>query len=383
MKEIQKYLDKVPANTKPQKVLKLPINHIKGISKEVENILDKTLGVSTIGDFARTVLTRSKVHLLKVLDIDENSLDKWQALASYIVKLVEGTAELPMDMKILIAGLNNAGKTAICSIISKNYNVSNLKPTKEVDIHRIQSKNVSFVLWDMGGQELYRRKYISSPDRYFIGVDSVIYVIDVQNKEDYEPAKEYLIKILDILETFKEFPDFRIFFHKADPQVYNNIVNDLRDLEDQVAKIFEKRPFSFRIFHTSIYNQNLTETNLADSLGKLLDIHKEEGIPSDLTDSLQFLYNNIINLSYLIEDKFKYFEERLANVESQNKHLLNSLSLAKGVKMPEMEPEPDVLQSEASPSTLPAAVPQERIPLSPRAALNDELKRLFRHRKGG
>jgi hypothetical protein len=228
----------------------------------------------------------------------------------------------------------------------------------------MESDDVTFVIWDMGGQDRYRKKYIEYPDRYFIDVQSVIYVIDVQDKEKYDLSQDYLAKLVEIFEGFEEYPDFFIFLHKADPEIYEKLKPDLAVCEDFVTKIFENRPFEHRIFHTSIYNTAISGENFADSLANLFELsNRTDDTSADLLNSLQLVYNNIIKISYVLEG----FENRLSRIESQ---------IATGGVAPE-------IPAKAAPpsATTPALKSIEEPVIPPRQALLGELKSLFR-RKG-
>jgi len=318
-KELEKFLVNVPPKIEKNQVLELSLDHIKGIPPKAKEILEKTLDIKTIADFAGKILTLSNVQLLKLLTINENDLEKWQTLATYITKFVKGSADLTFKMKILLVGLDNAGKTAVLNILMKRFNIADLKPTIDVNIEHFSSENVTFSVWDLGGQEKYRENYIANPDRYFVNVQSVIYVIDVQDKANYEVSKEYLIKILDILESFTEYPDFYIFLHKADPQIYNAIQSDLNTLETIVQEVFENRSFQYHILHTSIYNTLLTGANFANSLANLFELGKHEEISCDLLNNLQLIYNNILELAHSLQDKLQEFETRLKTIETLNR----------------------------------------------------------------
>lgn len=358
--EIQKFLQDVPADIEKEKILKLPISHIKDIPQETQKTLENTLSVKTIADFAGKVLTSSNIHLLKLLNIEESALDRWQTIANYILNLIRGTAELDLTMKILLAGLDNAGKTAILNIITKRFNITNLKPTIKVETAQMEAENVTFVIWDMGGQERYRKEYISHPERFFVNVQSVIYVIDVQDDTNYKLSKEYLSQILDILDSFKEYPDFYIFLHKADPKIYDQIQDKLKECDDIVQKIFEDRPFQYHTFHSSIYNTVLTGKNFTQSLGHLFDLKDRKETSSDLVESLELIYNNFINLSYLVEN----LETRVTQLETQNQRLQSMVSEGDLKKIPTKLP----------------LKPMEKPALPPRQALVQELKQLFRKR---
>lgn len=366
-KELDKLLVNVPPAIEPKKILELSISHIKGISLETQNTLKKGLDVKTIADFANKILSYSNIHLLKLLNIKEDDLERWQTMASYITRFLQGKVEMSVKVKILLSGLDNAGKSAILNILTKRFNnIANLKPTVEVNIEQFpmaDAANISFVYWDMGGQEQYRAKYIENPERYFIDVKSVIYVIDVRDKAMYEQSEAYLIKILDILESFSQYPDFYIFLHKADPQIYEEIQKDLEYLEGEMKRIFTNRPFEYHLLHTSIYNSILTGTNFAESLACLFEFTKKEE-SSDLMNTIQRVYESFIGFSYAIEEKIQKLETKIIDLESKNRQICDVI--------PSCSSKPEEIVAK-----LGTILREEKPPISPRDALNKEIKLLL------
>ena len=67
-------------------------------------------------------------------------------------------------IKIIISGLDNAGKTSILTALQKKFDFEKeiiaLKPTIKVEYHSSKFLGNSIHLWDMGGQQIYRELYI-------------------------------------------------------------------------------------------------------------------------------------------------------------------------------------------------------------------------------
>ncbi|MHA1266485.1 MAG: ADP-ribosylation factor-like protein [Candidatus Helarchaeota archaeon] len=364
--DILNLLDELPDEVTKEKLPGLPVQYLKEISPEIAKKLENILGIRQIADLPVKPVTKEKLHMLNLMGITEDALEKWQSMANFIVKSVQGTLERIEKKKILLAGLNNAGKTAILNILTKRFNITNLKPTKNVDVAQLTSENITFNIWDMGGQEEYRKIYVAHPERFFINVHFVIYVIDIQDRSTYPLALSYLRKIMDILKSFGEYPDFIVFLHKADPSIYETIQNALLKMENQVHEIFKDQNFHHRIFHTSIYNTILTDSTIFDSLSNLFEISNREETSPDLINSIQLILNNLISFSYLVEEKFQYYEQRLDNIEAQNRNLLNALSTGQYKDVAPVK----AVSKRAEPRIIP-----------PREALTNELKMLFRKRR--
>ncbi|MHA1301319.1 MAG: ADP-ribosylation factor-like protein [Candidatus Helarchaeota archaeon] len=161
--------------------------------------------------------------------------------------------------KIIIMGLENSGKTSIVLSLTKNTNLlsyCSLKPTIDIDRINYEYLGTKFSIWDFGGQKKYRDQYLKQLDSHLIGIDKVIYVIDVQDKEKYELALSYLAKIVEKLKNVKEQFETLIFLHKFDPNLellpeYSDKNIDIQ-LIDKIEKILPSE-IDYKIFKTTIY----------------------------------------------------------------------------------------------------------------------------------
>jgi GTPase SAR1 family protein len=164
------------------------------------------------------------------------------------------------DLKIVISGLDNAGKTSMVMALKRMYgfeeDVKNLRPTIRIDYYRRDFLNWNLNFWDMGGQANFRELYIRRR-MYFENMNLLIYLIDIQNEMRFQESIEYLGKIDSILDEVGYDKDVPIFvcFSKAD---YNFIQNNLdeflsrmKQINDLVSKSFPALNFVF--YATSIY----------------------------------------------------------------------------------------------------------------------------------
>lgn len=157
--------------------------------------------------------------------------------------------------KILILGLDNAGKTSIVLSLKGYKNLLtfySLTPTKGIDIVNIEALNSRFNIWDFGGQKVYREGYLENFEDHTMGVEKIIYVIDIQDKERYEIALEYLKQIVERLESDDLDLDFSIFLHKYDPGVEINSGN-VKHLIDNIIGIMGADDLDYEIYKTTIY----------------------------------------------------------------------------------------------------------------------------------
>ncbi|KAI3402511.1 hypothetical protein KGF56_004603 [Candida oxycetoniae] len=95
------------------------------------------------------------------------------------------------DMRILMLGLDNAGKTTILYKL-KLGKTSKTVPTVGFNVETVKHKNVSFAVWDCGGQERIRPLW----RHYFTGTNALIYVVDSSDEPRLEESKEELCRII-------------------------------------------------------------------------------------------------------------------------------------------------------------------------------------------
>lgn len=93
--------------------------------------------------------------------------------------------------KILMVGLDAAGKTTILERLKLNETVTTI-PTIGFNVEEISYKNLDMTIWDLGGQEKIRALW----GHYFENNDGIIYVVDSTDVERIEESAEELQTML-------------------------------------------------------------------------------------------------------------------------------------------------------------------------------------------
>ncbi len=189
------------------------------------------------------------------------------------------------EIKLIIAGLDNAGKTSFLIALRQKYNfyerVKILKPTINIDYSSFNFLNLYCInLWDMGGQERFRKIYINNPV-YFTDTNYLYYLIDVQDELRFEESIQYLSDLLDIFRSLEYSNEIIICFHKYDPKFKNS--EDFVDRIEMIKNLVltRNKDLQFRFFNTSYYDISSLSKALSYSLNKLLNT---ERINSKLQD---------------------------------------------------------------------------------------------------
>ncbi|XP_063156946.1 putative ADP-ribosylation factor-like protein 5C isoform X1 [Candoia aspera] len=95
------------------------------------------------------------------------------------------------EHKVIIIGLDNAGKTTILYQFLMNE-VVHTSPTIGSNVEEIIVRKTHFLMWDIGGQENLR----STWNTYYSNTEFVILVIDSTDRERLTVTKEELYKML-------------------------------------------------------------------------------------------------------------------------------------------------------------------------------------------
>ena len=333
-------------------ILKLPIQSYKFVDKEEATIMKQLLEISKISDASKLDKENPFESLIKLEESDESieltenlkkkieelknkyptlerTLKKTITISSLIASVNEGKEGIDVKgQKVLVAGLDEAGKTATLSKFGGRLGISETiatHPTRGVVRMKFGTSNLNLFIWDLGGQEEYRERYLNNPEQYFIQLDLLLYVIDVQNPERFDESLEYLDRILDSIIMLEEKPYILIFIHKFDPDIKGDpkIRLNVELLKDNLNDLLKSKDYDFdiEIYLTSIYSMISREPQFAKYIKNLMSSHysltdptvkKVEGLGKTLEETL----NAVIRLSESISIQFNDLDSRIRALEA-------------------------------------------------------------------
>nr|QXF29047.1 Arl5 [Gefionella okellyi] len=93
--------------------------------------------------------------------------------------------------KIVLVGLNNAGKTTTLYQLHLGEVVAT-QPTIGSNVEEIVYKNFKFCVWDLGGQESLRPSWST----YYLNSNAIIMVVDSTDKHRLPVVKEELFRMV-------------------------------------------------------------------------------------------------------------------------------------------------------------------------------------------
>ena len=401
IKIFSKFLDPKVSNIKKLKkiadILELPIYAYNFLNNEEVKILQEVFEVYNIKDVSKLnkeELLESLFDLEKLDDSQKNSAiredlnvkfeelkEKFPSLEDKLKKVITISSIVisakderdfleKKEQKVAVVGLDNAGKTAILTKLGGRLGINDLaliKPTKGVERRHIKTDVLDLYIWDFGGQISFRERYLENPEKYFLQLDLLMFVVDIQDSERFEDFFDYFEKILDIIIALEENPYLLVFIHKYDPDIKSKpeILLNVEFLKENLREVFVKKnyEFDYEIYLTSIFSLISKEPKFSKYIKNVMKAYsitnptykKVEGLGNLLEETM----NSVIRLSESISLQLSALEHRIAALESNA-----FLAAQSGVPM-EIQ-EQNVIKDEESTRTL----------------VLDELKDLFSKKRG-
>jgi len=260
-------------------ILPFPDLHLNGLTyfflipdEEARGQAKATTITVLISDENKTFFYENMKYLRVILDKTATKIQKAHGLNEYENIMEDFRRELfdftneikdPFSskrrIKILYTGLDNAGKTSFLKAIRRKYSeIIKTLPTKGVERTEEEiftEQNSQITIWDLGGQEKYRRKYLEQSKVYLYNVDLLFFFIDVQDHERLEDAIELFKQIIKSLKELEEYPPIIVILNKFDPDLKEDekVLGNLEFLKKGILENSDK--FFVKIFQTSIFDQ--------------------------------------------------------------------------------------------------------------------------------
>merc|ERR1712216_1067209 len=95
------------------------------------------------------------------------------------------------EMRIVMVGLDAAGKTTVLYKMKLGEVITTV-PTIGFNVETVEYKNITFTVWDIGGQDKIRKLW----RYYYTGTDAAIFIVDSSDRDRIEDAREELVKML-------------------------------------------------------------------------------------------------------------------------------------------------------------------------------------------
>ena len=187
-----------------------------------------------------------------------------------------------LGYKILIAGLSEAGKTAVKRIFflkQQTEDVDSLSATINYERMSLTIHDTPITIVDLGGQKIFLKRFLSGFSPFvFSSVKTFIFLIDVANRTSRNNAIQYFQSCLEKLATFSPAAELFVFLHK------NDLVRDSPNYEsihEQLKEQFQLETSQrLRFFRTTIYKPE----TVIDSFGRIFELTIPELAKSEFVD---------------------------------------------------------------------------------------------------
>lgn len=213
-----------------------------------------------------------------------------------------------MGQKILIAGLQEAGKTAIKRIFflrQQAVDVNSLKATLDYERMQVRINNVPITVVDLGGQRIFIRRFLSTFSPFiFNSVKIMIFVIDVSIKSTRNNAVQYFVSALEKLKEYSPDCEIYVFLHK------NDLIRNSPNYESIHAQIKEQFQVEsdkkIKFFRTTIFD----EQSVINAFGRIFELTIPQAAKSPLVDGKAIESGEEYSDKFAVE-QFKTEEEEI------------------------------------------------------------------------
>ncbi|MFX0082762.1 MAG: ADP-ribosylation factor-like protein [Candidatus Hodarchaeota archaeon] len=200
----------------------------------------------------------SQIQAEKELEDHKRIMDDIKNELFEFTKELKDPFSVRRQIKVLLTGLDKAGKSSFLFGIKKRYSeIIKALPTRGVERSEeniFEEQNSVISLWDLAGQKQYRERFLEQSKIYLYNVDLIFFFIDIQDVERIEEALDLFRKIIVSLIDLEEFPPIVVCLNKFDPDLKGSkeIFKNLEIIADEIEKNSDR--FLIKIFQTSIFD---------------------------------------------------------------------------------------------------------------------------------
>lgn len=213
--------------------------------------------------------------------------------------------------KLPILGIDNAGKSSIILTFQRQFQViSDIKPTKGIHRIQLQMLDKELTIWDFGGQDKYREKYISNAEVNFSDVAIWFFVVDIQDHVRFPEVEDYFKVCVEHIQNYSPDAYLNLIMHKFDPGLENDeeFLNRTQEVENKLLSM--SQPLKAKIYRTSIFHPMsvihafskavLGDTKLEDDLQNIFSNFLKSNFYEEIVDYILVYSNDFVELgSYM------------------------------------------------------------------------------------
>jgi GTP-binding protein SAR1 len=133
----------------------------------------------------------------------------WEWLSELLASLLKSLGFYEKTAKLLVLGLDNAGKTTLLHKLLSNKIVS-FAPTERAKEEFFELGGISFRAWDLGGHEAVRHVW----NDFFPDCHGIVFMVDAADVNRFPEASDELQELFQVPELTNT--PIAIFFNKSD-----------------------------------------------------------------------------------------------------------------------------------------------------------------------
>ena len=280
-------------------VLRFKPDTLIGVDKVSSDQLSG-IGIKSISDLANL----SVANLPEIKQLLPSMLIKWVKISQVIKKNI--TEQLRRHKKILMTGLDAAGKTSILAVVQDKFSIiKSLLPTRGVKREKLDFFGYPIISWDLGGQVQYREKlYFNRPELFFTEADIMLYVVDTQDPDRFPESANYFREVLKALEALNEKPAIVIVLSKSDSDIRKTL--QWQQNETKIINKFTKiaddfEDYSVDFCDTTVFQRETIMVMLSVALKKVSDTSEiVENILEDFASQVGAKASSLVSMDGLI-----------------------------------------------------------------------------------
>ncbi|MFX1488905.1 MAG: ADP-ribosylation factor-like protein [Promethearchaeota archaeon] len=280
-------------------ILRLKPETLIGVDKVSSDQLISN-GIANIGDLADLSLT----DLPEIRDVLPSMLQKWVKIAQVIKKGVK--EQLTRHKKLLLIGLDSAGKTSILAVVQDKFSIiKSLLPTRGVKREKLDFFGYPVISWDLGGQIQYREKlYFNRPELFFTEADIILYVVDSQEPDRFAESANFFREVLKTLVELKENPSLLIVLSKSDQDIRKTLqwqqnVSAIKNKFNKIVDEFDQ--FAVDYCDTTVFQRETIMQMFSTALMKVSDTSEIiENILEDFINQVDAKAASLVSMDGLI-----------------------------------------------------------------------------------
>lgn len=164
------------------------------------------------------------------------------------------------EIKIAVMGMDNAGKTTMLNYLLEDRespsDLPDIPATKGIKKDRIDLFGRYTIIWDFGGQKVYRNKYLQDPKNYFHSITLFFYVVDVQDYVRVFSSAMYFKGVFQLIRKYSPDASIIFLFHKSDPDFSPKEHDSKEKFMNDIKSMLEPSHIHYKSYKTTIFDMD-------------------------------------------------------------------------------------------------------------------------------